>query len=218
MVSATDKRPRWPRVLLADDHMMVLDGLRSLLEDSYEVVGAVTDGRALVIEAPQLNPDIIVVDVSMPSLNGLDAALQLMAIRPCSKFVFLTMQNDRNLAAAVSNLGSVGFVLKHSAASELNLALSEVLGGRPYITPTLRPEDWAMRETRAEQYSKQLTSRQREVLQLLAEGRAMKEIAAMLEVSEKTVSFHKYHIMEQFNLKNNADVVLFALRERLIPA
>jgi DNA-binding NarL/FixJ family response regulator len=154
----------------------------------------------------------------MPSLNGLDAAARLMTVLPDVKLVFLTMQDDRNLAAATLRLGAVGYVLKHSAASELMTAISEVLEGRSYVTPKLRPENWAVRDTRAQQYSKELTPRQRDVLQLLAEGRPMKEIAGILEVSEKTIMFHKYHIMQQFNLKNNAEIVLFAVKQHLIPA
>lgn len=137
---------------------------------------------------------------------------------PDLKLVFLTMRDDPNLAAAALRLGAVGFVLKHSAASELITAISHVLAGKSYVTPKLRPENWAVREARAQQYSKELTSRQRDVLQLLAEGRPMKEIAGILEVSEKTIMFHKYHIMQEFNLKNNAQIVLFALKQDLIPA
>jgi DNA-binding NarL/FixJ family response regulator len=207
-----------PRILLADDHAIVVDGLRALLEKCYDVVGDVADGRTLVSEAPALRPDVVVVDVSMPSLNGLDAAARLMTVLPDVKLVFLTMQDDRNLAAATLRLGAVGYVLKHSAASELMTAISEVLEGRSYVTPKLRPENWAVRDTRAQQYSKELTPRQRDVLQLLAEGRPMKEIAGILEVSEKTIMFHKYHIMQQFNLKNNAEIVLFAVKQHLIPA
>jgi DNA-binding NarL/FixJ family response regulator len=207
-----------PRILLADDHAIVVDGLRALLEKRYDVVGVVADGRTLVSEAPALRPDVVVVDVSMPSLNGLDAAARLMTVLPDVKLVFLTMQDDRNLAAATLRLGAVGYVLKHSAASELMTAISEVLEGRSYVTPKLRPENWAVRDTRAQQYSKELTPRQRDVLQLLAEGRPMKEIAGILEVSEKTIMFHKYHIMQQFNLKNNAEIVLFAVKQHLIPA
>jgi DNA-binding NarL/FixJ family response regulator len=207
-----------PRILLADDHAIVVDGLRALLEKCYDVVGVVADGRTLVSEAPALRPDVVVVDVSMPSLNGLDAAARLMTVLPDVKLVFLTMQDDRNLAAATLRLGAVGYVLKHSAASELMTAISEVLEGRSYVTPKLRPENWAVRDTRAQQYSKELTPRQRDVLQLLAEGRPMKEIAGILEVSEKTIMFHKYHIMQQFNLKNNAEIVLFAVKQHLIPA
>jgi DNA-binding NarL/FixJ family response regulator len=206
------------RILLADDHAMVVEGLCALLEKSYDVVGVVADGRALVTEAPKLRPDVVVVDVSMPSLNGLDAATRLKTVLPDVKLVFLTMRDDPNLAAAALCLGAVGYVLKHSAASELTTAISAVLQGKSYVTPKLRPENWAVRDARAQQYSKELTPRQRDVLQLLAEGRPMKEIAGILEVSEKTIMFHKYHIMQEFGLKNNAEIVLFALKQHLIPA
>ena len=205
-----------PRVLIADDHSIVAEGLRSLLEKSCEVVGLVQDGRQLLIEAPKLKPDVIVLDISMPLLNGLDAAQRLKESVPGTKFVFLTMQDDANLAAAALDLGAVGYVLKHAATSELLTAVSEVLQGRSYVTLKLRCEDWATRKARARQFSKELTPRQQEVLQLLAEGRPMKEIADILKVSEKTIMFHKYHIMESFNLKNNSELVLFALKRHLI--
>jgi|SRR5271155_4728989 len=205
-----------PRVLIADDHSIVAEGLRSLLEKSCEVVGLVQDGRQLLVEAPKLKPDVIVLDISMPLLNGLDAAGRLKLSLPGTKFVFLTMQDDANLAAAALDLGAVGYVLKHAATSELLKAVSEVLQGRSYVTLKLRSDDWATRKARARQFSKELTRRQQEVLQLLAEGRPMKEIADILKVSEKTVMFHKYHIMESFNLKNNSELVLFALKRHLI--
>jgi DNA-binding NarL/FixJ family response regulator len=137
---------------------------------------------------------------------------------PAAKLVFLTMKDDPNLATAALKLGAVGYVLKHTAASELLKAVSEVLQGKSYVTAKLRAESWAVREARARQFSKDLTLRQQEVLQLLAEGRPMKEIADILEVSEKTVMFHKYHLMKVFNLKNNAELVLFALNRHLISA
>ena len=205
-----------PRVLIADDHGIVAEGIRALLEQTCDVIGIVSDGRELIAEAPRLNPDVIVLDVGMPLLNGLDAAERLKELLPAAKFVFLTMQNDANLAAAVLKLGAVGFVLKHAAVSELLTAVSQVLDGRAYVTPKLRAENWAQRETRARQFSKELTPRQMEVLQLLAEGRPMKEIADILKVTEKTVMFHKYNIMESFNLKNNAELVLFALKHHVI--
>ena len=206
------------RILLADDHAIVVEALRSLLSESYDVVGIVPDGRALLAEAIKLRPDVIVLDIGMPLLNGLDAGERLKQLLPSVKLVFLTMKDDPNLAAAALNLGTVGYVLKHSAASELLKAISEVLRGRSYVTPKLKPENWAVREARAQQFSKGLTPRQREVLQLLAEGRPMKEIADVLRVSEKTIMFHKYHIMESFNLKSNAELVLFALKNGLISA
>jgi len=205
-----------PKVLIADDHNLVAEGIRSLLEKSCDVLGIVADGRQLLEEAPKLRPDVIVVDIGMPFLNGMDAAQQLMSSVPHARIVFLTMNDDPNLAAAATKLGPVGYVLKHAAASELQRAVSEVVQGRSYITPKLRPGNPAIREARSRQHSKELTPRQVEVLQLLAEGRPMKEVADILKVSEKTVMFHKYQIMETFNLKNNADLVLFALKRHLI--
>ena len=205
-----------PRVLIADDHSLVAEALHSLLQKYCDVIGTVSDGRQLLTEAPKLRPDVIVLDISMPLLNGLDAAQHLRQSLPSAKFVFLTMKDDANLAAAALNLGPVGYVLKQAASSELLNAISDVLEGKPYVTPKLRAESWAVRRTRAQQASKELTPRQQEVLQLLAEGRPMKEVADILKVSEKTVMFHKYHIMETFSLKNNAELVLFALKHHLI--
>jgi len=205
-----------PRVLIADDHAVVAEGLRSILQSSCDVIGIVRDGRELLAEAPKLEPDLVLLDICMPGLNGLDAAEQLKQHLPHVKFVFLTMKDDPNLAAAALNLGKIGYVLKHSLSSELLHAVSEVLLGNTYITPRVRSEDWAVRELRARQFSKDLTPRQKEVLQLLAEGRPMKEVAQILSVSEKAIMFHKYRIMASFNLKNNADLVLFALKHHLI--
>jgi len=204
------------RVLIADDHSIVAEGLRSLLEKAYEVIGIVSDGRKLLEEAPRLKPDLIVLDISMPLLNGLEAGERLKKLIPETKLVFLTMKEDPNLAAAAMNLGAVGFVLKSDASSELLKAASDVLNGKAYLTSRVRSDDWAQRKARARQLTKDLTPRQEEVLQLLAEGRPMKEIADILNVSEKTVEFHKYHIMEAFNLRSNAEIVLFALKRNLI--
>lgn len=214
------QKPEQPRtrirVLLADDHSIVAEGLRSLLQREYDVIGIVRDGRQLLVEAPKLKPEVIVLDIGMPVLNGLDAAEQLKSILPDVKLVFLTMKDDANLAAAALNLGAVGYVLKHAAASELLKAVSEVLQGRAYVTAKLRAENWEVRAARARQFSKELSPRQQEVLQLLAEGRPMKEVASILKLSEKTIMFHKYHIMHSFNLKSNAELVLFALKHHLI--
>ena len=215
-MGASNRYTTRPRVLIADDHNIVAEGLRSVLEKSCEVIGIVQDGRQLLVEAPKLKPDVIVLDIGMPLLNGLDAAEQLRPLLPGVKLVFLTMKDDPNLAAAALGLGAVGYVLKHSAASELLKAVTEVLQGKSYVTPKLRAENWAVQGARARQFAKELTPRQKEVLQLLAEGRPMKEIADILKVSEKTVMFHKYHIMESFNLKSNAELVLFALKNHLI--
>jgi len=215
-MGASNRYTTRPRVLIADDHNIVAEGLRSVLEKSCEVIGIVQDGRQLLVEAPKLKPDVIVLDIGMPLLNGLDAAEQLRPLLPGVKLVFLTMKDDPNLAAAALGLGAVGYVLKHSAASELLKAVTEVLQGKSYVTPKLRAENWAVQGARARQFAKELTPRQKEVLQLLAEGRPMKEIADILKVSEKTVMFHKYHIMDSFNLKSNAELVLFALKNHLI--
>jgi len=211
----THPAPR-PRVLLADDHAVVVEGIRGLIEKHYDVVGVVMDGRALITEASLVQPDVIVLDVAMPLLNGLDAGKRMQEILPKVKLVFLTMHADPNLAAAALRLGPVGFVLKHSAASELLTAIADVLRGKAYVTARLKPENRQVQESRAKQFSKELTQRQREVLQLLAEGRPMKEIADILSVSEKTVMFHKYEIMKSLNIKNNAELVLLALRNGLI--
>ena len=207
-----------PRILLADDHAVVVEGIRGLLEKHYDVVGVVMDGRALIAEASWVQPDVIVLDVGMPLLNGIDAGKKMQEILPKVKLVFLTMHADPNLAAAALRLGPVGFVLKHSAASELLTAIADVLRGKAYVTARLKPENRQVQESRAKQFSKELTHRQREVLQLLAEGRPMKEIADILSVSEKTVMFHKYEIMKSLNIKNNAELVLLALRNGLISA
>ncbi len=205
-----------PQILIADDHPVFAEGLRLLLGKNYDVIGAVADGRALIAAAARLKPNVIVVDVGMPLLNGLDAAQRIREQLPKVKIVFLTMQDDPNLAAAALEIGPVGFVLKHSAGSELLKAIGEVLRGKSYLTPKLRSEDWVVMKQRARQFSKALTARQRDIVQLCAEGRPIKEIAGQLNLSEKTVEFHKHHIMETFNLKSNADLVLFALKQGLI--
>ncbi len=205
-----------PQILIADDHPVVAEGLRLLLEKSYSVIGAVSDGRALLSAAARLKPDVIVVDIGMPLLNGLDAAQRVREQLPKVKVVFLTMRDDPHLAAAAMELGPVGFVLKYSAGDELLKAIGEVLRGKSYLTPKLRSDDWVVMKQRARQFSKELTARQRDIVQLYAEGRPIKEIAGQLNLSEKTVEFHKHHIMEIFNLKNNAEIVLFALKHGLI--
>jgi DNA-binding NarL/FixJ family response regulator len=204
------------RLLIADDHAIFAEALRVLLEKTFVVAGVVSDGRAMVAEAARLQPDVIVVDIGMPFLNGLDAARRVREQAPNIKFIFLTMQDDPNLAAAALELGPIAFVLKHSGAQELLKAIDHVLQDKSYLTPSLRAEDWVATKARARQFSKDLTPRQREVVQLFAEGRSIKEIAWRLELSEKTVEFHKHRIMESFNLKSNAELVLFALKHGLI--
>jgi DNA-binding NarL/FixJ family response regulator len=215
MANASTDRSR-PRFLIADDHAIFAEALRVFLERTYQVVGSVSDGRALVEAALRLRPEVIVVDVAMPILNGLDAARRIKEQAPNIKFVFLTMRDDPNLAAAALELGPIGFVLKHATGTELLKAINNVLCGKPYLTSKLRAEDWVATKARARQFAKELTARQRDIVQLFAEGRPMKEIAGLLELSEKTVEFHKHHIMEAFNLKSNAELILFALKHGLI--
>ncbi len=205
-----------PRILIADDHAIFTEALRAYLEKRFTVVGVVADGRAMLQEAIRLRPDLIVADVMMPLLNGLDAARRIRKQVPKVKFVFLTMLDDANLAAAALELERVAFILKCSGGQELLKAIEEALHGRSYVTPKLKPEDWVVAKTRAHQFSKELTPRQCDFLQLYAEGKPMKEIAAILDLSEKTVEFHKHQIMEAFGLKSNAALVLFALKRGLI--
>jgi DNA-binding NarL/FixJ family response regulator len=170
----------------------------------------------MVAEAIRLRPDLIVADVGMPLLNGLDAARKIKEQAPNIKFVFLTMRDDPNLAAAALQLSPIGFVLKHSTGPELLKAVDHVLHGQSYLTPKLRAEDWVATKARARQYSKAMTPRQTEITQLLAEGRSMKAIAYILALSEKTVEFHKHQIRESFNLHSTADLVLFAVKQGLV--
>jgi DNA-binding NarL/FixJ family response regulator len=205
-----------PCFLIADDHAIFADALRVYLERTYPVVGVVTDGRAMIAEALRLKPDGIIVDVGMPSLNGLQAARRIREQAKNIKFIFLTMYDDPNLAAAALELGPIGFVLKRSCGRELLTAIDHVLRGKSYLTPKLRAEDWVSSRARARQFSKELTPRQCDVVQLFAEGQSIKEIATTLNLSEKTVEFHKHHIMKSFNLLSNAELVLFALKQGLV--
>lgn len=203
-------------ILIADDHAIFAEALRLLLERKYLVLGVVADGRALVQESIRLRPDVIITDVSMPLLNGLDAAKRIKEALPKVRFAFLTMHDDAHLAAAALELGQVAFVLKRSGGQELLAAIDDILHGRSYLSPKLKAIDWVAAKTMAREFSKNLTKRQRDVVQLFAEGRPVKEIASILDLSEKTVQFHKYHIMQAFSIKNNAELVLFALERGLI--
>ncbi len=207
------------RVLLADDHTLLLEAFEKLLEPEYTVVGAVSDGRALLSAAAELKPDVIVLDIAMPLLNGLDAARQLKKTMPAIKLIFLTMNEDPNVANEAFRAGASGYLLKTSAASELSKAIKEVLCGRSYVTPVITQGmvDSFIRQPGDDRGAPKLTPRQREVLQLLAEGRSMKEAAKILNVTPRTVAFHKYRMMEQLNLKNNADLIQFALRKNIVP-
>lgn len=204
------------RVLIADDHEIFADALRTLLEKTYEVINTVHDGRSMVKCGLDDKPDVIVVDFSMPLLNGLDAAKRIREQVPSCRFVFLTMYEDPNLACAVLELQPVGFVLKHSAASELVNAIAEVVDNRTYLPHKFRSMDWVAIKSRSQKFIKPMSKRQRDVLQLLAEGRSLKQAAFHLNLSQKTIEFHKHAIMQSFNIKNNAELVLFALKQGLI--
>jgi DNA-binding NarL/FixJ family response regulator len=204
-----------PRILMADDHLMLLEAFKALLQPDFEVVGTVTDGRALLEEFTRLNPDVVLLDVAMPLLNGLDAGRQLKAQRRTVKLIYLTMNPDPDLAGEALRLGASGYVLKSSAAQELKQAIQEALRGRSYITPLItRDVVGSLLQQRTERH--ELTSRQREVLQLLAEGKSMKEVASILDLTPRTVAFHKYRMMEQLRLKTSAELVKFAVREGVV--
>ncbi len=206
-----------PRVLIADDHELLAEAFEKLLEAEVEVVGKVLDGRALLAEAPRLKPDIIVLDISMPKLNGLEACEQIKKIMPEVKLIFLTMHEDPNLAVEAFRLGASGYLLKASAASELFRAVQEVSRGRTYVTPLIAEgllESFAQDPERRK--VSKLTPRQREILQLLAEGNNMKEVAAILNITPRTVAFHKYRMMETLGLKSNAELLRLAIKEQLV--
>jgi DNA-binding NarL/FixJ family response regulator len=208
-----------PRILLADDHTMLLDAFQRLLEPRCEIVGAARDGRALLDLAATTRPDVIVLDISMPGLNGMDAGVQLRKKMPDLKLVFLTVNEDPDIAAEAINLGASGYLLKSSASAELFTAIEQALAGKTYITPLVTkgvPLGVFLRQA-GKLGMEKLTARQREVLQLLAEGRAMKEVADLLQVTARTVAFHKYTIMEQLGLKTSAELVQYALGHGMLP-
>ena len=207
-----------PRVLIADDHTLIAEAFQKLLESSCDVVGTVTDGRALLVAARDLRPEVIVLDVAMPLLNGLDAARYIRKMDPSIKLVFVTVSEDPDIAAEAFRIGASGYLLKRSAASELQLAVREVMNHRYYITPLMTKElvGSLVHESPARKPIHQLTTRQREVLQLLAEGRSMKEVASILNVSARTVAFHKYRMMETLHVDSTAALIQFAAREGLV--
>jgi DNA-binding NarL/FixJ family response regulator len=205
-----------PRILLADDHGVVLEGLRRLLEKSFDVVGAVGDGRALLAAATRFRPDVILADISMPLLNGLDAARQIRALSPSSKIVFLTTHADLTYAAEAFDAGAAGYVVKTSAPSELTEAIHAVLRGERHVTRGLLASRLARPPLRGESPAGRLTARQREVLQLVAEGRSMKEIAGLLGVSVKTVEFHRARIAAALDLHSIAELARYAVAHGIV--
>jgi len=202
-----------PKLLLADDHTMFSQGLRSLLEDEFDLVGAVGDGQALVEAASRLQPDVIVVDISMPVMNGFDAVRQLKKEGVTAKIIFLTMHADDRLLAEAFRCGGSGYVLKQSAGEELIAGIRQVLAGRKYVTPLIATE-WAEDVSKRVQETQKLTltPRQREVLQLVVEGCTMKEIATRLGISSRTAESHKYEMMEGLGVDNTAELIQYAVK------
>jgi len=210
-----------PRILIADDHTLLADLCRKLLETEFDVVGTVSNGRAMVQAAAELKPDVIVVDIAMPVLNGLDAGQQVKEVLPAVKLVFLTMSSDIEIAAEAFRRGASGYLVKTCAASELVTAVREVLGGKSYMSRTLSREEidyLRQKEGKLVEEDERLTQRQREVLQLLAEGKVMKEIGGILNMTTRTVAFHKYRMMETLGARSNAELVRYAVRNHMVSA
>ena len=209
---------RKSRVLIADDHKIFAEGLKRLLKEDFDIVGVVTDGRQLVAAAEKLRPDVIVVDISMPMLNGIDAVQQIKKVQPAIKAVFLTMHPDIAYAVRAFKEGASGYVLKNAVPDELITAIREGLKGKTYVTPMIAGKLMRAYESGSQTQIEidtvlKLSSRQREVLQLLAEGHSVKEIAFILNISSKTVEYHKYRMMEDLDAKTTADLIRFAVKQ-----
>jgi DNA-binding NarL/FixJ family response regulator len=206
-----------PRIILADDHTLVAEGFRKLLDPEFEVAAVVSDGRSLLNAALEIRPDVVVLDLGLPLLSGMEAGKELKRLLPVTKIVVVTMTEDPDVARVALGHWASAYLVKRSAVSELTKAVREVLKGRSYVTPRLaqRLMEGFIRNP-LPHGPKELTPRQREVLHLLAEGRTMKETAKILHLRPRTIAFHKYRIMEEFGLKSNSDLVRFAIREHLI--
>ena len=206
-------------ILLADDHTIFCAALQKLLEPEYEVIGCVKDGHALIKTAMDLKPDLVLVDVGMPLLNGLDAGRELKKLMPRVKLIFLTMNLDPRVASEALRIGGSGYLLKDSEGEELQQAIQNVVRGASYVTPIMKraTEESLIRDPRSLSRPKHLTDRQREVLQMLAEGRSMKEIAYVLQISHRTVRFHKSQIMEELGITTNSELVRYAIKYALVP-
>lgn len=208
----------FPRIMLADDHTILVEAFRKLLEPHFEIVATVSDGFALLDAAAQLKPDVIVVDISMPLLNGLEAAQRLKKRLPAVKIVFLTMNEDPDLAVEAMRAGAAGYLLKNSAATELIRAIQLSLKGKTYVTPRIARgmEKAFIDDPRPKNRASSLTPRQREVVQLLAEGKSMKEVASVLNLTPRTVAFHKYRVMRELRLGTTAELIQFAIKTRIL--
>jgi DNA-binding NarL/FixJ family response regulator len=207
-----------PRVVLADDHTMLVEAFEKLLSPSCEIVGKVADGMALVNAVRDLRPDVVVLDISMPMMNGLTAASRIREFDKDVKLVFLTMNEDPDLAAQAFQVGASAYLLKRSAASELLAAIQQVVLRRSYVTPLVTEGmvQSLMEGGAAKQGRQEITRRQREVVQLLAEGRSMKEVATVLNIAPRTVAFHKYRLMEQLHVKTNAELIQYAVKHHIV--
>ena len=207
-----------PRVILADDHTLLLDAFRKLLMDECEVVAAVSDGRALLEATATLRPDVVVVDIAMPLLNGIDAARQIKQTLPDTRIIFLTMNEDPDLAAEAFRAGASGYLLKRSAASELQMAIREVVMHRSYVTPLVTEGLMGsmLRGPATRQAPQELTPRQREVVQLVAEGHSMKEVGNILNIAPRTVAFHKYEMMKRLNVTSTAELIQYAVKHHIV--
>jgi DNA-binding NarL/FixJ family response regulator len=205
-------------ILLADDHTMFCAGMQKLLEPVFEVIGCVQDGRALIKTALAKNPDLVLLDVGMPLLNGLDAGRELKKLMPRVKLIYLTMNPDVEVASEAFRIGASGYLLKNSPAEELLQAVYNVTRGTSYVTPQIghAMEEMFIRDPMSLNRPKVLTDRQREVLQMFAEGQSMKEIAYVLQISHRTVRFHKYKIMEELGIKTNSELVQYAIKHSII--
>ena len=206
------------RLLIADDHRLLAEACKKLLEPEFEVVGIVDNGRALIGMACELRPDVVVLDIAMPQLNGLDAGEQLKHLLPSIKLVYLTMNMAPDVAAEAFRRGASGYVVKSSAAEELVMAIRRALKSQSYLSPLITKDtvDFLLRSRHSSVEEKRITRRQSEVLQLLAEGMSMKEIASVLNVKPGTVAFHKYRIMETLGFKTNAELLQYAIKHHLI--
>jgi DNA-binding NarL/FixJ family response regulator len=207
-----------PRVIIADDHTLLVEAFEKLLAPECDVIAKVPDGRALLTAARELHPDVVVLDIAMPLLNGLDAARQIKQTDSSIRLVFVTMNEDPDLAAEAFRAGASAYLLKRSAGAELLTAIREAMKRRSYVTPLVTEGMLGslLHPPGREREAHQLTTRQREMLQLLAEGKSMKEVASILNVTPRTVAFHKYRIMERLRIKTNAELIQFAIRQHLV--
>jgi DNA-binding NarL/FixJ family response regulator len=206
-----------PRIFIADDHTLIVEAFEGLLAKDFEIVGTASDGRSLLEEAPKLKPDVILLDVGLPLLDGITAGQELHKLLPHTKLVVVTMYDDVNLLAYALQHWASAYLSKRSAGTELSKAIQQVLKGKTYVTPEIKKvlEKEFIKDPRLARV-RSLTPRQQEVLRVLAEGRTMKEAAQILNVTPRTVAFHKYKIMEEFGLKTNSDLVRFAIQQRII--